>query len=730
MTTHLFAEAAQRVADGADHHVEAHRLVEQMTTEEKLNALDGDTPFWPGIMDMTSGGYHRHPWPAAAVPRLGIPGINFADGPRGCVIEGATCFPVSMARGATFDPDLERRIGQAIGKELRANGATYTGAVCTNLLRHPAWGRAQETYGEDPLHVGMMAEALTRGLQEHVLACMKHYALNSMENARFTVDVTIDEQSLHEVYLPHFKRVADAGVASVMSAYNSVNGEWCGENKTLLMDILRHEWGWDGFVTSDFIFGLRDAVESVKAGLNIEMPFMQQRALALADAVASGELAMEDIDQRVRETIATLLRFGHVFAHQPDRIVIACDDHRALAYEAAVSSMVLLQNNNAVLPVNPQTTKRIAVLGRLAGVANLGDGGSSNVFPPYAITILDGMRASFPDAVVAHADRDTDIAEAADLVVVVVGYTKADEGEWLDQTDTAKLFSLFPPMDHPTLGFQTPKPDDAATSADGAATSTPQSAGAETAEAAEVISANLDAPGQTFVAGGDRFSLRLSSDDEGLIQSALARNAHVVVAVMGGSAVVMPWLDQTAATLMIWYPGMEGGRAFGDVITGVQEPGGRLPFAIPTDEKHLVHFDRNATTETYGPLHGQWWLDHNGIAAHRSFGYGLGYADIVITKAHRSHDGKTVSVHIKNQSDRDGSTVLQVYGSTEPAIAGERRLIGFRRVSISAHSEADVNVPIDLDPLRRRVNGGWIPARTPLNVVVGLNAASSDVLAL
>ena len=127
---------------------------------------------------MVDGGYHGHPWPAAAVERLGIPGIRFSDGPRGCVIGPATCFPVSMARGATFDPDLEERIGRAIGAELRAVGATYTGAVCMNLLRHPGWGRAQETYGEDPHHVGEMAAALTRGLQTRVMACMKHFACN------------------------------------------------------------------------------------------------------------------------------------------------------------------------------------------------------------------------------------------------------------------------------------------------------------------------------------------------------------------------------------------------------------------------------------------------------------------------------------------------------------------------------------------------------------------------
>ena len=150
-----FQQAADRVAGGADRHSEAAALVAQMTRIEKLGCLDGDIAFWPGLFDMTSGGYYQHPWPAAAVARLGIPGVQFADGPRGCVVGDATAFPVSMARGATFDPRLEERIGEAIGAELRASGATFTGAVCMNLLRHPAWGRAQETYGEDPHHVAV-----------------------------------------------------------------------------------------------------------------------------------------------------------------------------------------------------------------------------------------------------------------------------------------------------------------------------------------------------------------------------------------------------------------------------------------------------------------------------------------------------------------------------------------------------------------------------------------------
>ncbi|MEQ1703836.1 MAG: glycoside hydrolase family 3 N-terminal domain-containing protein, partial [Ilumatobacteraceae bacterium] len=225
-----FDDARRAVAAGAAPAGAAAALVATLSEHEKLWCLDGDSPTWAGLKFLSEDGYHQSVFHGAELERIGFPGIRFSDGPRGAVVGNATAFPVPMARGATWDLDLEERIGDAIGAELRAIGANLTGAVCINLLRHPAWGRAQETYGEDPHHVGELGAALTRGLQRHVMACMKHFACNSMENARFSVDIEVDDVALHEVFLPHFKRVVDEGVASVMSAYNSVNGEWCGQS--------------------------------------------------------------------------------------------------------------------------------------------------------------------------------------------------------------------------------------------------------------------------------------------------------------------------------------------------------------------------------------------------------------------------------------------------------------------------------------------------------------------
>ncbi len=685
MTT-PFAAAAARVREGADPHVEARALVAAMTLDEKLGCLDGDTPFWDGLIDGILGGYYEHPYPAAAVPRLGVPGFAFSDGPRGVVVGHATAFPVSMARGATFDPALEERIGDAIGRELRAVGATFYGGVCVNLLRHPGWGRAQETYGEDPLHVGTMGAALARGVQRHAMACVKHFACNSIENARFTIDVTADERALHEVYLPHFKQIVDAGVASVMSAYNAVNGEWCGQHRELLTTILRDEWGFDGIVISDFQFGLRDAVRSVEAGLDVEMPYVQQRAQHLPAAIASGTLGVDSVDPVVARVLATLLRFAAVIERPGDRAALACPAHRELAREAATASIVLLRNEGGLLPLDRARLRSLAVVGRLAAVPNIGDAGSSNVHPPYVVTPMEGLRAALPGvAVTQHDGADAAPLATADAAIVVVGYTHCDEGEYVpsDQGALAHLFHLFPPL-----------PDE------------------------ETVARLRDAmqraaKGTGMSPGGDRRRLELSADDEALVRAVARANARTVVVVMSGSAVVMEsWRHDVPAIVQLWYPGMEGGHALADVLMGVVSPSGRLPFAMPTTSAHLPPFDPDATAVTYDLWHGQWKLDRDGHAPAYPFGFGLSYTSFALRDASVSGDGpeRRVRVTVANTGARDGADVVQVYGG-RPGSAYERpawRLLGFARVDVPAGSARAVDVPVSLRTLAVRERGAWV----------------------
>jgi beta-glucosidase len=700
-----FEQAADRVAEGTTTaHDEAKALVARMTLDEKLWCLDGDLEAWPGLFDMMQGGYHAHTFPAAVVERLGIPGFHFSDGPRGCVIGPKTCFPVSMARAATWDVDLERRIGEAIGAELRTVGATYYGGVCVNLLRHPGWGRAQEGYGEEPYLVGEMGHALASGAQQHVMACVKHYALNSMENARFKVDVRADERALHEVYLPHFRRIVEGGVASVMSAYNSVNGAFCGENTELLTEILRGEWGFDGFVTSDFIFGLRDAVESVRAGLDVEMPFRQQRAMVLSDAVADGRLAEADVDATVERILATLVRFHPITSRTVDTSTAVSTEHRALAREASQRSIVLLRNDG-LLPLSADSLRRVAMIGRLAATKNLGDKGSSDVVVTDVVTPLAGLRAALPDAVVDHSDRDASIAEGADVAIVVVGCTHADEGEYIDATGTAGLMgTLFPPMsdaDREAIAALAPPAPSTAATAAAAATAT-------TVEPIDEIT-GLDESG--FAPGGDRRSLRLSSDDEALIRSVVAANPNTIVVVMGGSAIVMePWRHEVPAIVLLWYPGMEGGHALADVLLGHVVPSGHLPFSIPNDESHLPHWDPDAETEVYDLWHGHWKLSRDGHQAAYPFGFGLSYTTFSLRTLAVESDGTGAQVTVTNTGDVDADTVVQFFAGV-PHSRHDRpveRLVGFARVHVPARTSIIATATLDLRQLDVRIGATWL----------------------
>jgi len=496
----------------------ARELLAQLTLDEKIWMMSGDPSFWFGLADMTGGGYNQHTWVAGAVPRLDIPGVRFSDGPRGVVMPGATTFPVSMARGASWDVDLEEQIGNVIGRELRAMGGNHFGGVCINLVRHPAWGRAQETYGEDTVHLGAFGAALTRGVQRHVMACAKHYALNSMENARFTVDVTIDSRALHEVYLPHFKRAVDAGVASIMSAYNSVNGEWCGQNMLLLTTILKEQWGFAGFVLTDFIFGMRDAKTAALAGQDLEMPFQNLYHRFLKELVEHGEVPMERIDDAVLRLLREQVRFAQ--GRNPSDYtsdVVGCEAHRQLARETAQKSIVLLKNEGNLLPLT--NVQRVAVIGKLADTPNTGDRGSSNTYPAYVITPLQGLRDALGDGVAIVYDDGSDPARAAaaaqnmDAVVCVVGYTHLDEGEYIPRDTMAQLMSFFPsptPEEEPIVQAMTQ------------AAATP---------------VELEGDGG-FRIGGDRSSLALHADDEVLIQALAAANPRTVVAIMAGSAVI------------------------------------------------------------------------------------------------------------------------------------------------------------------------------------------------
>lgn len=328
----------------------ALKLRDQLTLEEKVRMLSGSKSFYDFILGDPGAVEQAGAASAAEVPRLELQGFIYSDGPRGITKGHCTCFPVPMARAATFSPELEERVGEAIGREARALGINLVLAPCINVLRHPAWGRAQETYGEDPQLSGNMGGAFTRGVQKHALACVKHFACNSIEDSRLKVDVRVGAEALRHVYLPAFQRVVREGVAGVMAAYNSVNGRWCSQNRRLLTDILKGEWGFDGFVTSDWVFGVHDGLAAVSAGLDLEMPSPVMLGARLTRALERGRVSMGRVDDACLRLIRQQLRAAALGDKKYDPKVVACEEHRALAREVATKAIVLLRNE----PVEPR----------------------------------------------------------------------------------------------------------------------------------------------------------------------------------------------------------------------------------------------------------------------------------------------------------------------------------------------------------------------------------------
>ncbi len=680
---------------------QARALLAQLSPADKLHLLAGDTPFWAGMAAIAlHDASHRHPWPAGQLPRLGLSGLHFVDGPRGVVLWGdpagsATTFPVPMARGASWDGELEERIGEAIAREARSFGANWVAAVCVNLLRHPGWGRAQETYGEDPVHVGAMGAACTRGIGRHAIACVKHFALNSIDSSRFLVDVRASPRVLHELYLPQFRACVEAGAGSVMSAYNRVNGQWCGEHPELLTGILKRRWGFQGFVVSDFIFGLRDGPAALLAGQDLEMPFRMIFQGSLPEALAQGgewaAALLDRLDDAVLRQLQVQLR---VPTGTYPASLRRCRAHRQLAREAATQSIVLLRNEGPVLPL--RGLRSLAVLGRLAAIPNLGDRGSSDTRPAPAsvVTPLDGLRAGLPGCPIRfHGGHDPRAAAAlaagCDAAVVVVGLDWRLEGEHIHPGDIAPILRQIPPPDW-LLQLLGPR-------------RLQRPWGRFARLVAWITSYGSARQGGDFAAG-DRTNLNLPSDQVALIREVARTNPRTVVVLMGGGPVLVgDWLEQVPGLVMLWYPGEQGGHALADVLLGRVSPSGRLPFAWPRCQGDLPPFEPRAPQVEYDLWHGYRRLQRDGHPAAFPFGFGLSYAAFELTDLAVALDpGGAVALElsVRNAGAMAAAEVVQVY-LEPPGQAVERpprTLVAFARIRLEPGEQRPLGLAI---PLRR-----------------------------
>jgi beta-glucosidase len=671
----------------------ARAIVARMSLEEKVDLMSGKVNFGPeqvAEMSKTVEKHYNHvPYPNAENKRLGVPSMRFCDGPRGvvCGTGKSTCFPVSMLRGATFDPALEEEIGRAIGREVRAYGGNLFAGVCINLPQNPGWGRSQESYGEESFALGRMGAALVRGVQEeNVMACVKHFAFNSMEISRFKVSVDCDRRTEREIFLPHFKDCVDAGAASIMSAYNLYKGIHCGHHDYLLRKVLKEEWDFDGFVMSDFIWGVKDTAAGANNGEDLEMCGTIVYGDKLVTAVKDGLVPEARIDNAALRLVRTILTFEDAYAESGRHYggeVIGCDQHIALALKSAQEGITLLKNDR-VLPFNRDTVRTVAVIGKLGEKPNIGDYGSSRVFPRYVVSPAEGIRRALPGAKVivddgSDLERAKKAAASADAVVLVVGFDHGDEGEY-------------------------------------------------------VAGEGMD--NYTESVGGDRKTLDLHASDIALIKAVGPENSNSAAVIIGGNTTLMTeWMDKVGGILMAYYPGQEGGTALAQILFGDINPSGKLPYVQPVRGEDLPRLNWDTTNQWYDYYHGYAKLEKEGIEPLFPYGFGLSYTSFEVSGAAFSTDGTSVtgSCSVRNTGSREGDTVIQLYvGFKHSKLDRPVKLLrGFSRISLAKGERKEVRISCPVEKLRyyNAETAAFELESMEYEVYLGTSSAGRDLLA-
>ncbi|GGL88095.1 hypothetical protein GCM10010129_34890 [Streptomyces fumigatiscleroticus] len=620
---------------GAGTRVE--RLLARLTLDEKISLLHGSAD--PGPL-----GQAGH---VPGVKRLGIPPLRLADGPAGVrVTEHATALPAPVLLASAFDPDLARRYGQVIGREGRALGQDVLLSPMVNLIRTPYAGRNFETFAEDPLLASDLVAAEIEGIQgEGLIATVKHFAANNQEKDRTTVDVRIDERSLHEVELRGFEAAVAAGAGAVMGAYNKVDGTYACENKALLTDVLRERWGFEGWVMSDWS-ATHSTAKALTAGLDMEMPDGTRFGAALKAAVRDGSVSERYVDRAVRRILSVMDRFGLLDASAPPRPGRDPRAGAAVALEVAKAGATLLRNERGTLPLT--AGHDLAVIGPAGALPFVSGGGSAHVVPAHADSPLHALTArAGHGARVTHALGEdlfgkpvpiSSLTPALDPGAqrVPAGHTWTYDGtltvtetdEWtfvvhysgtpglrpevtLDGEELfpsapgqAEYFSGSPASTAPdglsvrrrSLGLTEGTHRLRITARGGEAgqlfrlrRSTGATRAADVAEAVRVARAARDVvlfAHEDATEGRDRTTIALPGHQERLIEAVTEANPRITVVLNTSSATSMPWLERTGAVLQMYYPGQEGAAATAAVLFGDCDPGGRLTQSFPADDGH------------------------------------------------------------------------------------------------------------------------------------------------
>jgi beta-glucosidase len=655
----------------------ARDIVSRMTLDEKISQLHG----------IRDDSHYRYVPP---VPRLGIPAFRITNGPAGAGPDGAgaqrpaTALPAPIALAATWDLQLARRYGEIAGSESRLLGNDLLEAPTINIARVPQNGRTFEGYGEDPFLAGQLSVQVIQGIQSQgIIANVKHFAANNQETDRFTVDELIDERTLREIYLPAFEvSIHQGNSASVMCAYPKVNGFFSCENEVLLTTILRNDWHFDGFITSDF-GAVHSTVPSALAGLDLEMPTGKYFDNELKAAVQSGQVAQSVIDDKLIRRFKKMIQFG-MFDAQPPSQPIPAKENGLDARQIAENGMVLLKNSADTLPLDASRLKSIALIGPFAGKAVTGGGGSSHVIPLYTVDPVEGMRGRAGSAInVSFADGSdaqsaAAIAKSADVAIVMIGELEA-EGH-----------------DHPiTLSADQDRLVEAVAAANPRTTVVLKSGSAVLMPWEEKVPAILEAwyPGEE---DGNAVAAVLFGDvnPSGKLPLSFPKD-----------------LADVAANTPAQYPGIEKTARYSEgVFVGYR------------------HFDRQNIAPLFPFGHG---LSYTAFAySNLHISQNVVRAEILAAPQGPSLPPITVSCDVVNRGAVEGAEVIQLYigmpgesGVPQPP----KQLKGFQKVQLKPGQAAHIRIPLDARAFSYWDVGrhGWTLAPGKYSIMLG--SSSRDI---
>lgn len=671
---------------------------------------------------------------SAGVPRLGIPEFWMTDGPHGIRPEvlwdewdqagwtndSCVAYPALTCLAATWNPEMSMLYGKSIGEEARYRNKTVLLGPGVNIYRTPLNGRNFEYMGEDPYLAGRMVVPYVQGVQQNgVAACVKHYALNNQEVNRHTTNVVVDDRALYEIYLPAFKAaVQEGGTWAIMGAYNLYKGQHACHNQYLLNDILRGEWGFDGVVVSDW-GGVHNTDESITNGLDMEFGSWTNGlsngtsnaydnyylALPYLQRIQEGKVGTKELDEKVRRILRLAFRTT-MDVNRPFGALLS-PEHYEAARRIGEEGIVLLQNKNAVLPIDLNKAKTIAVIGENAVKMMTVGGGSSSLKVQRELSPLDGIKA-----------RVGDKAE----VVYARGYVGDATGEY-----------------NGVVTGQNLKDD-----------RTPEELIAEAVKVAAgadyvVFIGGLNKSNHQDCEDSDRKELNLSYGQDAVISALAKANKNLIVVNISGNAIAMPWVNEVPAIVQDWYLGSEAGSALAAVLMGDVNPSGKLPFTFPVKLEDVpAHSQGEYTGENSrkvidmkyneGIFVGYRWADkQKKVKPLFPFGHGLSYTTFTYSKP--TADAKTmaadgtltVKVNVKNTGTREGQEVVQLYISDKQSSLPRpiKELKGFQKIKLAPGEEKEVTFTIEKEALSffDDTKHAWVAEPGKFEAIIAASAA-------